>query len=250
MDGVIATSLTQRHEEGGMQAEREGIEAARSVARWGGAGQEHADVEAFLAASELPDGLHTVRGAPVPIDFLVRIKPGRPLVISFHGSTPRNADVKLPLFTGLNLVRELDASYVAVSDPTLHLHPDLKLGWFAGCDGLALQQVLPVLLDKIIAASGANDVICLGGAGGGFASLYYSARIPGSIALVWNPHTDIIRYNPPHVAEYAGVAFGLESYEAAAAGLGSHIETDLTRLYDGACYNKILYLQNNSDAMW
>jgi hypothetical protein len=230
-----------------MTAEAEGIEAARSTARWGRQRQEHESVEAFLGASELPDGLHTIRGQIAPIDFYVRLKPGRPLIISFHGNQPRNADVKLPVFTGLNVTKELDASFVAVSDPSLHLHPDLKLAWFAGCEGLDLQKVLPPLLDKIIEASEANDVIFFGGSGGGFASLYYSAGIPDSIALVWNPQTDITRYNPPHVAEYAGAAFGLETYEAAAAQLGSHIVADLATAYAGGRDNMILYLQNNSD---
>jgi hypothetical protein len=230
-----------------MKAELERIESARSLARWGGVPREYPDVDAFLAANELSDGVHTIRGAVAPIDFLVRLKPGRPLILSFHGQAPRNPDMKLPVFTGIDVARELDASFVAVSDPSLHLHPDLRLAWFAGCDGLELQKVLPTLLDKIIAAGGASDVICFGGAGGGFASLYYSAGIPNSIALVWNPQTDITRYNPPHVTEYGGAAFGLETHEAAVAQLGSHVDTDLTATYAGERDNKILYLQNNSD---
>jgi hypothetical protein len=230
-----------------MKAAVEGIEAARSMARWGGSSREYPDLDTFLAATELPNGVHTIRGAIAPIDFLVRIKPGRPLVLSFHGNTPRNAELKLPVFTGLNVTKDLDASFVAVSDPSLHLHPDLKLAWFAGCDGLDLQKVLPALLDKIIAASGASDVICFGGSGGGFASLYYSAGIPGSIALVWNPQIDITRYNPSHVAEYGGAAFGLETYEVAAAQLGSFIDSNLATVYARGRDNMVLYLQNNSD---
>jgi hypothetical protein len=107
--------------------------------------------------------------------------------------------------------------------------------------------VLPPLLDKIIAMSGASDVIFFGGSGGGFASLYYSAGVPDSIALVWNPQTSITRYNPLHVAEYSGAAFGLESHEAAVAQLGSLIEADLIERYAGGRDNKILYLQNNTD---
>jgi hypothetical protein len=226
-----------------------GLRSARSTTRWGGVTQEYSGAEAFLAVSGLADGVHTILGSAAPIDFLVRLKPGRPLVISFHGSTPRNDELKLPLFTGLNIAGDLDASFVGVSDPALNLDPDLKLGWFAGCEGLELQKVLPPLLEKIVALSGSRDVICLGGAGGGFASLYYSARIPGSIALVWNPHTDILRYNPPHVAEYGKAAFGFDSYEAAAAQLGTRIDTELAAAYADRHDNRILYLQNNSDGL-
>ena len=229
-----------------MQPDSDTIEAARSTARWG-TPHEHADLGAFLAATELPDGMHTIWGEIAPIDFLARIKPGRPLILSFHDNTPRNPSVKLPIFTGLSLIKSLDASYVALSDPSLYLHPDLKLAWFAGGDGLELQRLLPEVLDKIIALSGASDVICLGGSGGGFAALYYSARISGSIAVAWNPHTDIIRYNPTHVAEYGAAAFGFETYEGTATHLGSFIETNLAATYAEAHDNMVLYLQNNSD---
>lgn len=225
----------------------EAIEAVRSTTRWGVEPQYHHDPEAFLASSHLPDGIHTIGGTAAPIDFLLRIKPGRPLIFSFHGNTPRNPQLKLPVFTGLNVTTDLDASFVAVSDPSLYLHPDLKLAWFAGCAGLDLQRVLPGLLARIIAVSGASDVICFGGSGGGFASLYYSAGIANSIALVWNPQTDITRYNPPHVTEYGRAAFGLDSHEAATAGLGSLIDSDLAGAYAGGYENTILYLQNNSD---
>lgn len=230
-----------------MTTDEKGIEAARSAARWGRQRCEYENVDAFLAATELPDGLHTIRGEVAPLDFYARIKPGRPLIISFHGNQPRNAEVKLPVFTALNVTKDLDASLIAVSDPTLHLQPDLKLAWFAGCEGLDLQKLLPPILDRIIEISGASDVIFFGGSGGGFASLYYSAGVADSIALVWNPQTDIVRYNPPHVAEYARAAFGLETYEAAAAKLGSRIVANLATAYAGGRDNMILYLQNNSD---
>jgi hypothetical protein len=223
------------------------IETVRSTARWGVEPQYHDSPEAFLAQRHLADGVHTIEGAVAPVDLLLRLRPGRPLILSFHGNIPRRADLKLPVFTGLNVTRDLDASFVAISDPSLYLHPDLKLGWYAGCAGLDLQEVLPDLLRQIVRVSGARDVICFGGSGGGFASLYYSARIANSIALVWNPQTDITRYNPPHVAEYARAAFGLESYEAASAELGSLIDSDLTAAYEQGHDNLILYLQSNSD---
>jgi hypothetical protein len=219
----------------------------RSTARWGVEPQYYRDAAEFLARPRLHDGIHTIRGQVAPVDFLMRIKPGRPLILSFHGNTPRHPELKLPVFTGLNVTMDLDASFVAVSDPSLYLHPDLKLAWFAGCAGLDLQRVLPAMLEKIVRACEATDVICFGGSGGGFASLYYSAGIAHSIALVWNPQTDITKYNPPHVEEYGRAAFGLETYEQTRTELGSLIESDLRTAYRGGHQNLILYLQNNSD---
>lgn len=112
------------------------------------------------------------------------------MVFSFHGNTPRNPDLKLPVFTGLN--------------PTLYLDPDLKLAWYAGSSGWDLQSLLKCVLRKIATVARSNDLIFLGGSGGGFASLYCAASFPGSLALVWNPQTDIGAYSPPHVPNTAG----------------------------------------------
>lgn len=125
------------------------------------------------------------------------------MVFSFHGNTPRNPDLK-PVFTGLNVTRELDASFVALSDPTLYLDPDLKLAWYAGSSGWDLQSLLKCVLRKIATVARSNDLIFFGGSGGGFASLYCAASFPGSLALVWNPQTDIGAYSPPHVPNTAG----------------------------------------------
>ena len=221
--------------------------SVRSTTRWGGVAGEHASVADFERRESLEDGLHTIHGGPVPIDVLVRLKPRHPLVFSFHGNTPRNPELKLPVFTGLNVTRDLDASFVALSDPSLYLDPNLKLAWFSGSSGWNLQTVLKQVLHKIIAIAATDDLIFFGGSGGGFASLYYSAAFPGSLAMVWNPQTDIAAYNPPHVAEYGKVAFGLPDHSTTTSALPTLTESNLARVYAGAPSNYVVYLQNNSD---
>lgn len=223
------------------------LTSERSTTRWGGVAEEHATIAEFEGRASLKDGLHTITGGPAPIDVLLRLKPGRPLVFSFHGNTPRSPELKLPVFTGLNVTRDLDASFVALSDPSLYLNPDLKLGWFAGSSGWNLQTLLKRVLKKIATAASANGVIFFGGSGGGFASLYYATAFPGSFALVWNPQTDIGAYNPPHVGEYGRVAFGLPDYNRTKSALPLLIDSDLTRVYARAPENYVLYLQNNTD---
>lgn len=220
--------------------------AVRSTSRWDAPVHWHQSIGEFLGRATLDDGVHTILGT-LPIDILVRKRPGRPLIFSFHGNTPRNPDLKLPVFTGLNVTRDLDASFVAFSDPSLYLDPDLKLAWFAGARGLDLQPQLPSVLSKLVDDAAATDVMFFGGSGGGFASLYYSALLPGSLALVWNPQTDITRYNPPHVAEYGRIAFGFADYEQARTGLPSMVNSGLGRLYAAGYGNRVVYLQNNSD---
>ena len=76
------------------------------------------------------------------------------------------------MFTGLNVTRDLDASFVAISDPMLYLDPDLKLAWYAGSAGWNFQAEMKRVLRKIIAVALTADVVFFGGSGGGFASLY------------------------------------------------------------------------------
>jgi hypothetical protein len=221
--------------------------SVRSTTRWGGVAQQHASIAEFERCQKLKDGLHTILGGPVPIDLLLRLKPGCPLVFSFHGNTPRNPDLKLPVFTGLNVTRDLNASFVALSDPSLYLDAELKLGWFAGSSGWNFQTLLKQILMRIVEVAETDDVIFFGGSGGGFASLYYAAAVPGSLALVWNPQTDIAAYNPPHVAEYGRVAFGLADHETTKSALPTLIDCNLTRVYEAPARNLIVYLQNNTD---
>lgn len=220
--------------------------AIRSTARWNAPVHEHASIDEFLSRPVLPDGVHTIGGV-LPIDILIRKKPGRPLIFSFHGNTPRAPGLMLPVFTGLNVTRDLDASFIAFSDPSLYLDSNLKLAWFAGARGFDLQKQLPAILARLVDEVAASDVIFFGGSGGGFASLYYSALLPNSLALVWNPQTDITRYNPPHVEEYGRLAFGFSGYDQARDTLPSEIDSGLPDIYAAGFSNRILYLQNNSD---
>lgn len=219
----------------------------RSLERWKVRHVEHPSVDAFLSSGEIANGVHTILGGESPIDLLVRARRGRPIVFSFHGNTPRSSALKLPVFTGLNVTGDLDVSLVALSDPTLHLDADLRLAWFAGSARLRLQAILPAILARIAQALEATRVMFFGGSGGGFAALHYAADFPDSLTVVWNPQTDLRRYNPSHVEEYGRAAFGWTNLSEARARLPEEVSSSLLRVYAPRRDNMILYLQNNSD---
>lgn len=218
----------------------------RSLERWERfTFHKHDSLEAFRTAP-LPYGLHSIHCDQTILDLVISARKGAPLVICLNGSSPRSETAQPPFFSGFNVQpANIPVSIVAVSDPTIALTPDLKLAWYAGSSHADIQKILPSVFDRIIDYYEPSSVIFMGGSGGGFASIYFASKIKDSIALVWNPQTDILSYNITHVREYAEAAFGFDS-DTDIALLAD--QTD-TRLEFGGqkpiC--KIVYLQNGSD---
>lgn len=206
------------------------------------------DLAAFESISSLQNGVHTVLAAGLPIDLYMDLKPGCPIVFFFNGAKVRTDDLKLPVFAGLRVLPPGDVSRVYLSDPSLYLERSLSLGWYAGSTHLRLQQILPRILGRIIELMRSSKVMFTGGSGGGFASLYYARLFKRSLAVVWNPQTDILKFYPRHIDEYGYAAFKFPSLEATRTLLPQFIDTNLCRLYSPAIQeNFILYLQNRSD---
>ncbi len=84
----------------------------------------------------------------------------------------------------------------------------------------------------------------LGGSGGGFAALFYSARDFGSIAIALNPQVIIENYYDRIVRKYTEICWKQ-------AGVISKIsETrvfNLTGIYRESPGNTVIYIQNNAD---
>jgi len=203
------------------------------------------EADVFLASlrDRTSNGLATVAldGGELPVS--VRLRESSSLVFTFSGAVDRDTHT-LPRFAALGLDDHVPASIIGISDPSLARSDEMKLAWYAGHEGFELQQILPQLLQHIIESLGATRVAFVGSSGGGFAALYYSWQVPGSIAVVSNPQTNLNRYN-------RGL---LENYRAACwPSLGQHaqleekIAIDLGPLYAKRCVNTMIYLQVASD---
>lgn len=219
----------------------------RSLIRWSQPNIKHECVENFEACDSFEKGIHTILEGGYPIDILIDIIPGAPLVIFFNAAQDRSEELKLPVFVGLGIVPRSDVSRICINDPGMYLSPDIKIAWYAGMEGVDLQAILPRVLDTLIKAADTQKVIFIGGSGGGFASLYYSRLIPGSLAVIWNPQTDILKFKPQHVAKYAYEGFGLSDIDVAKESLGEYVDVDLCSLYKEDRRNHVLYFQNASD---
>jgi hypothetical protein len=103
------------------------------------------------------------------------------------------------------------------------------------------------IINHIVDNSNATNVIFAGGSGGGFASLYYSRMIKNALAVVWNPQTNILKYDKQHVANYGCQAFDIDNHEMVIKELPFHIDTNLIDEYRKGFSNSIIFLQNDSD---
>lgn len=220
----------------------------RSTERWGKDVIEYESVDEFFGADVAPNALLSISMNNVLLELNVDLKKDAPLVVFFNGATERTSELKLPIFSGMRVLPEGEVSRVYVNDPSHYLDKELTLGWYAGSSEAPLQGVFADVIKKIAGEYSSRSVIFVGGSGGGYAALYYSKKISGSLALVWNPQTNILNYWPRHVSNYAKAAFGIEGINAAKEELGDRIDLDLCSIYEGGSVdNYVIYLQNVND---
>lgn len=178
------------------------------------------------------------RGLPV----MLNSSPGaRVLIVAFHGAFERSRN-ELPKFLDRQNIG-VEAHRISIADPALERSDRLALGWFAGDDGFPLQQLLPAYLKSLIEKLSIERVIFMGSSAGGFASLFYSWHIPGSVAVVKNPQTSILAYRRSAHDRYVRACWprGVENY----GSIGP--ELDLTELYSKRVDNTVIYIQNTLD---
>lgn len=209
-------------------------------------GAPHLAETEFLRRLQRPSlrGVFSVQthGGEIPIQVIRRRSPV--LLVIFAGAVDRQQRT-LPQFGGQFLRTYVPASVVGVADPSLSRSPTLRTAWYLGHDGFELQQILPDLVRRIAAVCEAERVIFFGGSAGGFAALYYSWCLPGSIALAFNPQTDIECFLGGHKADYRASC-------RPALGKGDPLAT-VVRSSVVSCYaerfdNTVIYLQNAADS--
>jgi hypothetical protein len=207
-------------------------------------------IDEILAADTIPNGINRIVLAnnshgPLYYDFFFRKAPGTALLCHFHGNTPRNSQITLPIITGLGVTQEIDGSLFVPSDPSLQLSNNLGLAWHYGWDGLQLQRVTISLIQKLADVVSAPKIVLWGGSGGGFAALRLGRDLNRSVVLVWNPQTNIKLYSPEHVDLFRQIAFkGMDLPQNGCSEQYFDLTTDdFLQNYK----SEILYLQESSD---
>ena len=133
------------------------------------------------------------------------------------------------------------------SDPVLALDASLSLSWHFGCEGIRLQAITVRIVQKLQALLHAPRVVAWGGSGGGFAAIRVVKDVPNSIALVWNPQTDIAKYVPEPVARYRSIAFPRIAADGPISSDGEQFPSLCTEAFRAGYQGRILYLQERTD---
>ena len=208
---------------------------------------EFSTVAEFLNAKTVSPGISTIYSGGLPIDVLVSPGSSDTTIFFFHGAIERH--FKLPVLSGLGISGGLEANRVFISDPSLVLDNQLMLSWYAGnFHQPDLQQVLVSIFKRIVMSLGSSRAVFFGGSGGGFASLFFASHFQNSLALVFNPQTNIEEYSERAVRDFAAKAFRVETpHNSMLSELPSDVVVDLCELYREPKDTKIAYLQNAND---
>ena len=223
----------------------------RSDTRWGRSVIEWPSLDAFLETSEVKSCVHSVpigefAGRPINYDFFLTAIPGTVLLCHFHGNVPREGN-NLPVFSGFGVTSSIATSMFVPSDPVLVLDPSLSLGWHFGCEGIRLQAITDSIVQKLQTILYAPRVVTWGGSGGGFAAIRAAKDVPNAIALVWNPQTNIAKYNPSHVTRYLQAAFPTIVDIGSLPSNREQFPSLCTEAFRDGYQGRILYLQESTD---
>lgn len=200
---------------------------------------------AFLAQRESVRGTVEVDVGGYPLHFFYDWRDAATTLVTFSGTVSSKVE-HVPAWAGDGISRGLGMNRVLISDPSVKLSTDLRLGWYAGnARQPNLQDVLTRLIDGL--HSPERRLILFGPSGGGFAALLQASVIPGSVALVSNPQTDITRFTRAAVDRYLSRAWGRGG---GADDVWSRLPFvhEVVTLYAAPGSSRTIYLQNAGDA--
>ena len=208
---------------------------------------EFSSLDHFLMTRQFPTGISTIYDNGLPIDILVIPAESDITIFFFHGAI--EPDFTVPVLSGLGISGGLKANRVFISDPSLVLDESLLLGWYAGNKLQSqLQETLKIIIAAVASSLDSDRLIFFGGSGGGFASLYFAHHFDNSLALVFNPQTDIAKYTQRAIRDYTSKAFNVPAGTPdPLSHLPSSITQNLCGLYKEPTTTTVAYMQNQND---
>lgn len=210
----------------------------RSVPKQGH--HEFDSVGSFDGATSTASSTYSFTVGGMPVDLRFDDRGFDTTVVFFHPAITKVVK-RYPLFSGATFSEHLKANRLFISDPSLYVDQRLKLGWYAGNKHQpALQDELTAIISRFVRPE--QRLIFFGASGGGFASLFYATKFPGSIAVPVNPQTMIGAYVPSIVNRYLSYAWDGRALNELP------ICTDVRELYQKPVDNQVIYVQNSGDS--
>lgn len=194
-------------------------------------------MEEFLAQAPAT-GIASIIYGQGTLDLQIINRHSENLVVVFHAAVDPTKTT-LPVFVGHGITKNLNASVLLISEPSLDF--GIPIGWFAGDQERHLQKDLTRAIRHIANSVGAENIIFQGNSAGGFAALFYSHEFPGSLAIPVNPQTNIVKYHPDKVIQYLNACWEGSSPTTTQAC------TNLLELYTSSFPNFVLFVQNTQD---
>jgi hypothetical protein len=192
--------------------------------------------------------IYCTKAYPLPYAFFLK-KPmlGRPLIVFGQGDQNRKT-VTLPRFQRMDWASKLDYNALIFSDPTLHLSPEMGLGWLLGTKDHYVLFYIKEIIEKIRIALSikGNNILFYGSSAGGFTSLMLASYFDGSSCLVNNPQTDVLKFTMGGVQNMLRLGFDGVSREVARNLYGNRMSF-IERIRENAYLPNIFYLQNLLD---
>ena len=222
-----------------------------SFDRWAYPVHSHESVHDFRISGRLAAGIHEIADGHHRIHLLFENRRSRYLLVFFHGSMrpEQLGDFTLPVFAGTHLTEDLRADHLLLSDSTLGAgSSEVQLGWYSGTSDYDFSKRVDQIICHVVGQKPYQKIVFIGGSGGGYAALRASALYRDSIAIVWNPQTEIGCYRPSVVSDYAQMCFGVEKYDQIDPYLRQDRFFNIKPLYAGERnINNIVYFQNAPD---
>ncbi|WP_162989259.1 hypothetical protein [Glutamicibacter nicotianae] len=203
---------------------------------------ESPSVSEFNPTSEI--AIHRVGWSGGIITLVATVRDSRQLTITYQGAIERDKH-SIPFFHRLVSRKRSDESFIVFADPTLELHPELGLGWYIGAEKADPGPTFIEIVRKMQDISNAEAVAFCGASGGGFAALQHSSEYPGSIAVAFNPQTDVYQYYRGHRERLLAAAFPGHTVESARDAYERRLSV-LPR-YREPMVNRVRYVMNQGD---
>jgi hypothetical protein len=164
------------------------------------------------------------------LDFYARLGRSDELVVTFHGAY-RKDQYLYPRFERVRSLEKKFPAHIAFADPTLRLDPSKRmlLSWYLGGPGWDPMDDILRVITRAKGRTGSKHLLFIGGSGGGHTALRISAHVPGSLAYVQAPATDINRCFPTAKKNYFSTVWPQWDPERLLAGFPERF--NMPRLY-------------------